>query len=76
MRRLAARFKRDEAGLETVEYAVMAGIVVLGAALSAGALAGAVSEAYAVVGGAIAPENGGGPPFTPPGPPPVTPPGQ
>ena len=40
------RFLRDEQGLETVEYAVMAALIIIGTVVAVGALATAVSMKF------------------------------
>lgn len=40
------RFIRDEAGLELTEYAVMAGLIVLGLVVAIGALSGAIGGVF------------------------------
>ena len=78
MKRWLERFRREDAGLEVVEYAVMAGLIAAVAAGSVGLLGESVAARYDAVAAAIAvgaegPGQGqGGPPphAGQPGPPP------
>jgi Flp pilus assembly pilin Flp len=44
-----ARFIREESGLETIEYSIIAGMIVVGTILTVGAIALLVSGKFAVL---------------------------